>query len=152
MISKELFNKAHEIKCNYPHFRTEPRKGFNEDGSWNPDNWNGGDLTFLRQFINTELDCPKDHIIKSFDDESNEDYENTLILSYNKYNEQNYLIITHLDNFENVISIYYITYYKDRGNTEQITKNLKPITEDEYLELLQILEKAFEINFEDYIK
>jgi hypothetical protein len=41
-------------------------------------------------------------------------------------------------------------YYKNRGKTEQFAHNGKPITENEYIELLTVIEKVYGVDFNNY--
>jgi hypothetical protein len=54
MVNHELFVKLYKENCANPRFASKPVRAFNEDRSWNPENWNGGDVSLIRNFIYDE--------------------------------------------------------------------------------------------------
>jgi hypothetical protein len=125
------------------------------EGVFNPDNWNGGDGIIRQYFYDfgyleqkaEEIQCKIDDL----------EFEGDVIVNHQIFNDQNYATIILAgclyDNEENYIrsieDIVYFTWYKRRGRTENVLYNSKPITENEYLFVLNALqETGFEFNLE----
>ena len=108
------------------------------DGIFNPNNWNGGD-DVIREF--TKYVERKSGFFCEFESKK---YLYQIFCVYQFIDDEKYFTITVIkDNGsrENVDS-YVINYYKDRGTTNWIFKNGKIINEDEYIELLNLLEQG----------
>lgn len=110
-----------ELKAD-EHVLDEPIPLFNDDGTFNPDNWNGLDL--LRQYA-----------LRVYDGEIND---------YSVH------CWTYSDNWYAVFNVDYNTsifmrWYKSRGRTELITCNDHPCTINEYIYALnEIIEEEKE--------
>ncbi|MDD2952511.1 MAG: hypothetical protein PHC95_05020 [Parabacteroides sp.] len=113
---KEFFEKEKVRKIATGHYGSDPTFLFNPDGSFNQDNWNGSDLIRRYALHCWDGDIIDDRVKVGF---ACDDW--TVIIKINK-------------------DTYVIEWYKSRGRTDRITKNKKPITLSEYVELLNILE------------
>lgn len=119
MITKEqyLSYAAKEIERmkNDVHFASEPKPLF-IDEKFNEENWNGVDI--IRRFLYRYGYEEQDNFTKTY---------------YYAFGGQHYLFVYCVDDF------YIISWYKDRGKTDYIGKNGRPIDLDEYIELVNIL-------------
>lgn len=122
---------------------------FDENGNFNPSNWNSGEGV-IRQFGYAIQEA----IFKTH----NQYYElhkksyiqqGWLICAYSWISDYNYLQITNNynkytydENDEGVSKCdqYLIMWYKNRGCTELIMKNGKPVTIKQYVKLLNVIE------------
>lgn len=86
---------------------------------FDPNNWNGCDV--LRRFLS-------DNITRSAQ------VINSLLVMYRYVDDTNHFII-----FDCEGNFYQISWYKDRGCTEKIYMNDRPIVIDEYVELCNML-------------
>lgn len=146
-ITKELLEKLYQIrykKLNKNPDNDLPNKLFHEVKDdyeenvyivFNKDNWNSGQ-DLLRYFLLFIYDYNlKNHII----------YENKIDIHILFKDDTWTGVIIDRDNND----VYYISWYKSRGRTDKILKNGEPITLDEYLEILNILEENIPI-FEQF--
>lgn len=111
-----------------------------ETGEFNNRNWNGGDGV-VRQFAN-EAVIDEDYC-KEYD--LGDEYGD-MVVSHSYFQDQQYYQIT-LRHVEDEVegwkfTQYLVTYYKNRGKTEWVSKNGKVINFDEYLHLLDIIEST----------
>lgn len=137
MITSETLNKLHEERLNNPgHMKVEEIKRMFVDGKFNKDNWNGGDVGIIRKVINDFKDREKifrtTNILDDQDTCSDTAY---MIMNVNEYEGD-----THATFLTGKNEVYIFRYYKDRGTTEFAVKDGHPMTEDEYLTLLNLLE------------
>lgn len=130
MINKEFLEKLHKARLSEPGYGSTPKRMF-VNGEFKKDNWNGGD-DLIRCF---------------FDDLAYEQVENVYLVEEDDCYTH---VICHVDrvedqNYATIIvdgNIYYFSWYKNRGCTEVATFNGNKLTEDKYIELLNIIEKT----------
>lgn len=155
MITKEYLKELVAKRLNEatkPHscYGSVPKALFKEDGTFNTENWNGGDA-IIRKLVYALEDDFDNSYCKDFDlTLNNREFSGELIISFNRYNDSSYIQIA-VNWYEYLNSetttatttdLYYIEYYKDRGKTDKIVKNGKLINLDEYVTLLQIIEAS----------
>lgn len=120
------------------------------NGKFNYSNWNGGD-GLIRQFFSQYRENSVQHETKVY--ELSFTYEGLhfwgdIIVTHTWYEDQNYATIVfagnteldgvfHNDKFENVA---YFTWYKSRGTTESAKYNGQPMTEEDYLFVLNAVQ------------
>lgn len=154
MITKEHLDKRrlHQQK---EHFGSEARAMF-VNGVFTSDNWNGGDGLIRQYFYDfcyekqkrAEIEC-------KFGDSI---FEGDVIINHTWFNDQNYVTIIFdgwlYKSIEDEIGIVindivYFTWYKNRGRTENALYNSEPMTEEQYLFVLNALEKTgFKFNLD----
>lgn len=140
MITKEMLDNNRQYKINNKeklNYGSEPKPMF-IDGKFNPINWNGGDNLIRQFFYNMECSDWQKYYEIDFNDESYDLFANLL------YNENQYYgnIIIHGDE----IKTYTFGWYKHRGCTEYAGCGDRYMTEEEYLEVLNLLSQVY--NFE----
>lgn len=143
---KEQFQTYHDKCLKDPHMRDETKPLFNEDGSFNPKNWNSNQADIRTKLFNFVMvsGCSISTTNDQFrtTEEMEEEYIPTVNLYafYQYDNDQWYIMINiiseEVDRYDN----YVVSWYKDRGCTQMITKNGSPINMEEYVELLNELE------------
>lgn len=130
MINKEMLEDLYKVRLSESRYGSTPKRMF-VDGEFNKYNWNGGD-DLIRYF---------------FEDLAYEQVKNVYLVEEDDCCTH---VICHVDNVEDqnyatVIvdgNVYYFSWYKNRGCTEVATFNGNKLTEDKYIELLNIIEKT----------
>ena len=142
MITKETLKQLRQKRLKSPNFVSEPQPLF-VNGKFNLDNWNGGDDIIRNFTYSLELDNPQ---LLEFEED---DINYTILCDYHWIEDMKYIVITVVrdcyDSNGDVIEyvdVYVIIYYKNRGTTDYIYKNGKLISEDEYIELLNLIERG----------
>lgn len=131
-----------------------PKSLFNNEGIFNDENWNCGEATYIRKYIN-DLEYNASNVKEyAFIENGYEMYGEVItVLSY--FEDMTYVQITTRDNVEDddpnwyektIINQYFIQIYKSRGAIERLMHNGNPITRKEYLMLLNKI-KATGYNF-----
>lgn len=156
MITKESLIKRHkervkEYKKDNTKFGSLPESLFNfKTGNFNYDNWNGGD-SVIRQLTGRVIDnhfCEITYDYQYTKDFVYDDMYGEIIMVGTYSNDHSYIQILINYNDEDEFEIdqnilqYAITYYKNRGKTDQILKNGIIINFEEYLKLLNIIESS----------
>lgn len=142
MFTRKLLEQLREKNKYIMNYYSNPKSMF-INGRFNPNNWNGGD-DIIRQFTYF-LECNNQvYWIKELEDL-------IIIAFYVYYEDDKYIFIliepNTEDDVKNVDS-YIIKYYKNRGHTDYMMKNGRYITENEYVKLLNLLERAgFEFKY-----
>lgn len=122
------------------------------NGVFTGENWNGGDGIFRQFFYDYykkeayEVDCTLNGL----------EYSVSLIISHTYFEDQNYVTIVidgnmyRDDNYEDSINdVAYFSWYKSRGRTELAKYNGEPITEEQYLLILNLLQATgFKFNLD----
>ena len=138
MVTYDLFIKKYNECLNDTRLASKPVRGFNKDKSFNYNNWNGGDLNIIREFL------------ANIDEYENKRYGDGFI-TINKYwkDDCNYCVIVVFRAAEDCIEnySYVLTWYKNRGRIDAFTINGDDINEDDYIYLLNEIEKAFGVDF-----
>lgn len=138
MITEITLQKLHDERVANPgSAKVEDIERMFVDGQFNDDNWNGGDAGLIRKVINAFKDREK--YFKNtniFDDQDTYDDTDYIIMNVDKYGED-----THATFLTGKNEVYIFRYYKDRGKTEFAVKDGHPMTETEYLVLLNLLER-----------
>jgi hypothetical protein len=143
MITKEILEKLRKeqfeyMRAKYP-MGDLPKSMF-IGGKFNFNNWNGADDLIRCYFYDVEMS-----------DKWQIGYElrdGYLIVNLFYHWDQAFAIVIHywLNNseemFEEIHDIYYFSWYKHRGHTDIAIKNGHIMTEDEYIELLNLIEKT----------
>jgi len=142
MITIDTLNKLHEarlIEAAKPdgRYSTPPKRMFNEDGTFNHDNWNGGDA-IIRKFIN-DLDDKNDIIYECITHE-NKTYD--LICTSRYYDYHYYINITIISNDSDTVNQVFFRIYKVRGCIEMARYDGQNMTVDQYILLLNLLQSA----------
>lgn len=140
-IIKRLFKKKQRETKNNPHYASEVKPLFDEEGNFNPGNWcSGQDLIRLKLYEN-ELDLPGNSYRASKYQEDRHDSRLIVIadLVRDEYEEW-YFTINIINIDTNVFDTYISNWYKGRGCTHAIRFNGEPITIDQYVKVLNILE------------
>lgn len=111
------------------------------NGRFNRNNWNGGDLELIRDYFSKIENSDKwqqcfesDYVI----DEEKDIYCLDVIVNFNYYNEQAYGSVIVRSN--RYFDQYLFSWYKSRGTTEVALKNGRLMNENQYIELLKLLE------------
>lgn len=149
MITKETLDhlRKHQQK---PYYGSKAQSTF-KNGVFNPENWNGGDA-----IIRNWTDWLRYSVDRKIVDEVTIEYQGVeyhidFIADYTYNEDMNYVTIALDGSIENLktghfdndwYAIVYIKWYKSRGATDLISWNGRPMTEDEYLLLLNIIEKT----------
>lgn len=141
MILKGDLSKRHEymVKKAKSTLNSVPERLF-IDGNFNKDNWNGGG-DVIRQFTNHIEDLYEWRQLYN-------NIEKTMVVELICEDEEytaNIVVIKHGINIE--VGTYSIGWYKHRGKTDKITLNNRLLTEDEYIELLNIIEEVTDFKF-----
>lgn len=155
MITKEDLIRRHEKRLDEAKnpnssYGSLPKSLFYSNMTFTEDNWNGGEA-IIRQF--TDYLSNDDNHSKSCEfelqKEANEGIGGEFIATYSWLNDTNYVQIAvrsygwYEDNMsEWKFDHYLISYYKSRGKTDIVMKNGTPITFDEYVNLLNIIEST----------
>jgi hypothetical protein len=126
MTVKEYVDYARQYMKEFAasvHRGSEPKFLFKEvyDECWefDPNNWNGCDV--LRRFLSRDVIASAEVI-------------NGLLVMYRWIDDTTHFII-----FDREGNFYQVSWYKNRGRTEKIYMNDKPIEIDEYVELCNML-------------
>jgi len=115
---------------------------FNEDGTFNPDNWNGGDA-IIRKFINHLYN--EDTIIYECISYGDNSYD--LICSLVWHDDHQYININVISNNHDTVDHVFFRIYKVRGGTEMARYNGQNMNIDQYLLLLNLIQTAgFDFN------
>lgn len=119
---------------------------------FNPHNWNSGMAHLIRDFIDDLDEITNQTGIYTAEFDLDNDICGDIVVTKAVFNDQTYVSIVTMTpgDLEPVFDQYLITFYKRRGRTELITKNGKPITLGEYIQLLNIIEASgykFKINY-----
>jgi hypothetical protein len=146
-ITKVTLNQLR--KTQQKEFYGSEAKAMFVDGVFNSNNWNGGDGLIRQYFYDfvyqdqkaAEIECKYGNLTFSGD----------LIVSHNWFDDQNYatiilkgwLYVDETDEYvRQVEDIAYFTWYKSRGTIENAMYNGKPMTEAEYLFVLNALQET----------
>jgi hypothetical protein len=146
LITKEILDHLRSNQQK-PYFGSEAKAMF-VNGEFNPSNWNGGD-GLIRQWTeevkyNEEL---RDWYELNWKDDCFE-YDCAFIVNYSNYEDMNYVTIildgSRFDGDESYdfLDTITIAWYKSRGKTDHIKYNAYYITEDQYILLLNLIEKT----------
>lgn len=130
---------------------TDSKAMFDEWGIFKEDNWNGGEGV-IRQFTSyLDWECETNQYNKEFYFERDEvSIDGWLISTYSCLDDINYVQITlhyyTCKDEDNCSSWkqdqYLVKWYKNRGKTDVILKNGKPIKIKQYVKLLNIIEST----------
>lgn len=131
MINKELLEDLHKKRLSNSNHGSTPKRMF-VNGKFNKRNWCGGD-DLIRNFFE---DLFYDEIKNIYLVEEEESCYTHVICHVDMVEDQSYATII-VDG-----DVYYFSWYKNRGCTEVATLNGKNLTEDKYIELLNIIEKT----------
>lgn len=138
MITKELLQR--NIDYIFEHFKDfnygSTTRSLFKEGVFNDGNWNGGD-SVIRQFLE---EYQYDSEITAFEVDDtyleiislNDEDDHSITISVRKGHE--------LTNYE-------FGFYKSRGKTDYAKKDNKSMTEDEYIELLNLIESVTKYSF-----
>lgn len=126
-----------------------PKRMFDDNGEFCEDNWNSGE-DLIRQYTSYLESSGHQQEPRKFSIGNHiSGTEGRLITGYGWIEDYNYIqITTHSHGWNRDFSrsweldSYQIVYYKNRGKTDHILKNGKPISIDEYVELLNIIEST----------
>lgn len=101
------------------------------NGRFNRNNWNGGDLALIRDYFSNIENS--DMWQRCFEADISD-----VIVNFNYFNDQAYgsIIVKGSRYFDQ----YLFSWYKHRGSVEVALKNGRLMSEDQYVELLKILE------------
>ena len=132
MIDKELLEDLHKKRLSNTNKHGSTPKRMFVNGKFNKNNWCGGD-DLIRNFFE---DLFYNEIKNIYVLEEDDLYDAHIICHVDMVENQNYAtIVINSD-------IYYFSWYKNRGCTEVATLNGNNLTEDKYIELLNIIEKT----------
>jgi hypothetical protein len=122
------------------------------DGIFNPNNWNGGDRLIRQYFSEYRDGLFNDQVAAEIEfGEKETEFSGDIIINHKWFEDQNYVtIIFHgwygvdeMNDYKQQIDhIAYFTWYKSRGRTENALYNGRPMTEDEYLFVLNALQET----------
>jgi hypothetical protein len=154
-ITKEHLNKLREHQQkNY--YGSQAQAMF-VDGVFNSDNWNGGD-GIIRQYFydNVWMETKVSDIDFTYDSIH---YWGDIIITHTWYDDQSYVTITFAGSYEKdgnlqlndyeFEHVAFLTWYKSRGRTESVKFDGKPMTEEQYLFVLNALqETGFNFNLQ----
>jgi hypothetical protein len=146
-ITKEDLHKL-RLSQQKEHYGSQAEEMF-INGIFNAGNWNGGDGLIRQYFYDfgyleqkaAEVESPNGAL----------DFSGDIIVNHQHFNDQNYVTIVltgwlYLDETDaspkQMEDIAYFTWYKQRGKTENALYNGKPMTEDEYLFVLNALQQT----------
>jgi len=129
-ITKNTLKNLYEKQLSNKAFADKPKRMFVNE-LFNKNNWNGGDDIIRDFLLDVEERCVKNIYHIEVDD------------CYAP-------LIVHVDRVEDITfatiicgyDVYFFSWYKNRGCTEIATKNSKDLTEDEYVDLLNIISMA----------
>jgi len=110
-------------------------------GEFNKDNWSGGD-DIIRLFTD-ELQMEFLHESKTY-----KDIDRILIVTFDNDGSNNVVRMTCISNRGSNIDNYEVGWYKSRGKTDYIKRNGQDITEEQYVELINIIEETSDFRFE----
>ncbi len=141
-LRKQFTIMHDELSCiRHSHMASEIKPLFNEDGSFNGDNWNSG-MDEIRKRLDTIVIAGNDISLSAFRDEDLDNCHEINVFASMKFcSDQWYIIINIVSVDIDVYDSYVITWYKSRGCTEMITKNGRPITIEEYVDMLNLLDE-----------
>ena len=142
-LEKKRNSQMDWFKENNPSSLPDPL--FDEEGVFSNGNWNCGEATYIRQYIN-DLDYNASNV-KEYEMKSQNGHElfGEVIVVMSYFEDMTYVQITTRDNVETddldwydntIINQYFIQIYKSRGAIERFLHNGNPITRIEYLMLL----------------
>lgn len=155
IAKKDLINRHNErvgyVKSGDSSYGSEPSRMFNDDGSFNVYNWNGGE-GIIRQYTG-HLEWEVGGNTKSTEfgiDNGDNGIEGRFNANISWNEDYNYIqVVTHyykwgIDKIDErwLVDQYLVLYYKNRGCTDMILKNGRLIVMDEYVDLLNIIEST----------
>lgn len=139
MIKQETLQKLHdETLANPGCMKVEHIERLFVNGEFNSENWNGGDGALIRRVINDFKDRHKIFQNTNILDNANEELLNDYLIA----NVDSWLDETYTTFITESNEIFFFKYYKDRGNITVALKDGHNMTEDEYLILLNKLERC----------
>lgn len=154
-VTKEILTKLRKSQQK-SHYGS-PAQSMFVDGVFSSDNWNGGD-GIIRQYFydNVWMETKVDNIDFTYE---NTHFWGDIIINHTWYEDQNYVTITFAGSFEKdgnlqlddyeFEHVAYLTWYKSRGRTESVKFDGRPMTEGEYLFVLNALqETGFEFDLD----
>lgn len=123
------------------------------DGVFNPDNWNGGDDIIRQYFSDYNGKVRIGTLAMDIDFTHNSvHFWGDIIITHTWYDDQNYVTITFVGLFEkdeklqlddyDFEHVAFLTWYKNRGRTESVKFDGKPMTEEQYLFVLNALQET----------
>ena len=123
-----------------------PTALFDKNGRFNPHNWNSGQDP---RAILCERDVYDERMDEPFESWYDEEGTDGHITSYGvfwsgekRHENQTYVIMNVITSDKDSADTYIVSWYKSRGCTEILTKNGHKITLNEYVGMLNTLEKA----------
>lgn len=125
-----------------PHILTDLKPLFNDDGSFNTDNWNSSqdDVRAILYKMDVMFAGNEFHEVLRKDDDDDNFISCTYLHVYIDMTDDQWHIFIHiLDDEAFRYDTFVVSWYKSRGNTEMISKNGKPITFQEYVDMLNEL-------------
>lgn len=140
---KEKFLDFHEKAVNDQRFGSEPKPLFHDDGSFNSNNWNSNQDDIRTRIYNVL--SPRSQCLLNI--ESDEPVGNifptaVILVHVDFSDDQWYILINVICEDTGRYDSYIVSWYKNRGTTEMITYNGRPINIDEYVSLLNTLERG----------
>ena len=138
MITHEILIEEYEKQLNNKNLGSKPIRMFDENGNFNQNNWNGGDSNLIRNYLDKLDDNTYFHhleygfynINKVYRDDMTYVFITESIVRYNNYEMKEDFINT----------TYVIGWYKNRGRIDIFTVDGETGTEEEYIDLLNMLE------------
>jgi len=150
----ETFERKHQETLKDPLYGDEIKPLFNDDGTFNRDNWNSFQADIRSRLERSDIICCGNelHIEHEVPDERNNDY--TLLTNLDCFitwsRDQWHIIISIICDETELYDSYVISWYKSRGRTEMITKNGVAININEYVDVLNKLEDMGFFNTEKW--
>jgi hypothetical protein len=127
---QEDIRKEADRAFKYPLEKTwdgdSPISAFDEHGIFRPDNWNDARVNIFRAFFNSYSDNSIRNTTVQI---------GSLKITHKWEDDQNYVTIEDLESWD----IYGATWYKERGCTENILLNRKPITLEQFKKLIEMM-------------
>jgi hypothetical protein len=128
-----------EAKAPNSHYGSTPQPMFFNNGCFNPRNWNGGD-DIIRQFISKLEDSKDGKEVFSEIDYEDKTYD---ILCYWSWLEDHQYVTFLINSFDiPYVDIAFFRVYKHRGATELAMYNSELMHVDQYVFLLNLIEKT----------
>lgn len=152
MITKQDLIDRHNKRLEYAKqpksgYGSPPKSLFYSNKTFAEDNWNGGEAIIRQYTAHLDSKVDNNRLSSEFELQTGADsgIGGDFLAVYSWFNDSNYVQTRNYEWYEDKstewkFDQYLIAYYKDRGKTDIITKNGKPITFDEYVELLNIIE------------
>lgn len=137
---KKQYQEYHDKALEDPHMGSEPQPLFNEDGSFNPRNWNSNQDGVRSRLYQDDIITNINHSMIEY--RTSDDNCLDIISSIYFLNDQWYLSINVISEDVSQIDSYVVSWYKCRGCTEAIIHNGSPINIDDYVSLLNLLDSA----------